>query len=182
MQEIELKARVADPRAVEGKLALFMDFKGTIDKHDEYWTVPVMSSVILTTGFRFRIRKEPGKATVTFKEKTYTSTIEINNEVEFGVLEPAAFQSFIEKMSAKLLYTKHKAGTQWKSEAGLLAELVRVEGLGDFLEVEAMFEDGNDIVIENVKNQLIDVIKRCGLTMADIEPRPYSQLLGMPRY
>lgn len=182
MIEIELKARVGDPTIVEARLNSFLSFVGTVEKHDEYWSIPVLSSMVLTTGFRFRIRHEAEKTLITFKEKTYTNTIEVNREVEFGVQNEAAFRKFIEKMSARYIYSKQKKGKKWKGEGNLLAELVAVEGLGNFLEVEMLFEDGSKVKSESVKKNLIEIIERCGLSASDIEPRPYSQLLGMPKY
>lgn len=182
MIEIELKARVRDPAAVEARMDSFMSFVGTIEKHDEYWSIPVLSSMVLTTGFRFRIRHEEGKTLITFKEKTYTDTIEVNREVEFSVQNEASFRKFIEKMSAKHLYSKQKKGKQWRGEGNLLAELVTIEGLGTYLEVELLFEDNSQVKPESVKKRLVEIIERCGLSIADIEARPYSQLLGMPKY
>ena len=182
MIEIELKARVGDPTIVEARLNSFLSFVGTVEKHDEYWSIPVLSSMVLTTGFRFRIRHEAEKTLITFKEKTYTTSIEVNREVEFGVQNEAAFRKFIEKMSAKHLYSKQKKGKQWRGEGNLLAELVAVEGIGYFLEVEMLFDDHIKVKPDLVKKSLIEIIERCGLSVSDIEPRPYSQLLGMPKY
>ena len=182
MLEIELKARLGDVGAVKGRLSQFMEYKGEIEKNDEYWSVPILSSFIPSVGFRLRLRMESGKATVTFKEKTYTDNIEVNKETEFGVLNAEAFRRFLDKMSAKLLYKKRKTGTSWKGEGGLVAELVRVDGLGDYLEVETLQEERSDVDVEAVKKRLLGVVYRCGLGLADIEARPYSQLLGIPEY
>jgi predicted adenylyl cyclase CyaB len=106
----------------------------------------------------------------------------VNKEVEFGILDARAFRQFLNKMSAKLLYTKRKSGSSWRGGNDILAELVVVEGLGEYLEVEKLFEDGLDVNTGAVKKTLIEIIERCGLSKRDIEARPYSQLLGMPRY
>lgn len=182
MLEIELKAKVGDHDAVKARLAAFMTLTGNIDKRDEYWALPLAHSVSPPPDFHLRIRSEPGKETVTFKEKTYSDSIEVNKEVEFGILDVNAFREFLAKMSAKLLYRKHKKGTSWQGEGGILAELVVVEGLGEYLEVEILLNEGDNVDVGETKNKLIAVIERCGLSMRDIEPRPYSQLLGMPRY
>jgi predicted adenylyl cyclase CyaB len=182
MLEIELKARLGDVGMVEDRLSQFMEYEGKIEKDDEYWSIPITSSFIPSAGFRLRVRMEPGKATVTFKEKTYTHNIEVNKETEFGVLDAIAFRVFLEKMSAKLLYKKRKVGTSWKGEGGIVAELVSVDGLGDYLEVETLREESEDVDVEAVKKVLLHVVDKCGLKLTDIEPRPYSLLLGMPSY
>ncbi len=182
MLEIELKAVVRDWSGVESLLEGFMGFAGEIDKKDEYWSLPMASSFMPAAGFRLRLRTEPGKATVTFKEKTYTDNIEVNKEVEFGILDAEAFRNFLDKMSARLLYRKRKTGKAWAGEGGIVAELVRVEGLGDYLEVEIVKEEDAEIDVEAIKKSLVEVLERCGLPASAIEARPYSQLLGMPRY
>jgi predicted adenylyl cyclase CyaB len=182
MLEIELKATVYDHEAVETLLCSFMSYSGEIDKRDEYWSLPVVSSFIPSVGFRLRLRTEPGKTTVTFKEKTYTDNIEVNKEVEFGILDAEAFRKFLEKMSARLLYKKKKTGSSWKGEDGIVAELVLVDGLGEYLEVEVLCEEDGAVDVEKIKKNLTEVIERCGLTTSEIEAKPYSQLLGMPRY
>ncbi len=182
MLEIELKARVRDHEAVEALLSSFMTLIGDIDKRDEYWSLPLANSFYPPLGFRLRLRSEPGKETVTFKEKTYSDSIEVNKEVEFGITDAEAFRKFLEKISAMLLYKKQKRGRSWKGENGILAELVVVEGLGEYLEVEILGQEGLDFDVAAIKKNLIDVIERCGLSTRDIEARPYSQLLGMPRY
>lgn len=182
MLEIELKAKVENGATVRRLLESFMTYAGQIDKSDEYWSLPVTANFISMVGFRLRLRIEPGQATVTFKEKTYTDNIEVNKEVEFGILDADAFRTFLGKMSAKLLYRKKKSGTSWKGDDGIIAELVDVDGLGEYLEVETMREEDAVIDVEAIKRDLIEVIQRCGLPISSVEPRPYSQLLGMPRY
>ncbi|MGB4585756.1 MAG: class IV adenylate cyclase [Rectinemataceae bacterium] len=182
MLEIELKAKVSDHVAVEARLSALMTFLGDIDKSDEYWSLPIANAFYPPLGFRLRLRSEPGKETVTFKEKTYYDSIEVNKEVEFGILDAEAFRQFLDKMSAKLLYRKRKRGTSWKGAGNILAELVVVDGLGEYLEVETLREEGDEVDVGKIKKDLVEVIERCGLSARDIEPRPYSQLLGMPRY
>jgi predicted adenylyl cyclase CyaB len=182
MLEIELKAKVSDHALVESRLSSFMTYGGPIDKRDEYWSIPLATPSATGPGFRFRLRCEPGSDTVTFKEKTYTSTVEINKETEFGVADAAAFRAFLAKMSARLLYRKSKRGGVWRAADGIIAELVTVEGLGEYLEVETLCEENPSVDVNSVRKRLIAVIDRCGLLASDIEPRPYSQLLGVPGY
>jgi adenylate cyclase, class 2 len=182
MLEIELKARVEDPAIVERRLGAALAYAGEVDKRDEYWSVPLADSIIPSSGFRLRIRTEPSRTTVTFKEKTYDGNVEVNHEVEFGILDPEAFKLFLGKMSAKLVYEKSKKGKKWKDGGDILAELVDVDGLGKFLEVETLCEDSEGVDLENIKAKLMKVIEKCGLSERDLEPLPYSQLLGMSRY
>jgi predicted adenylyl cyclase CyaB len=181
MLEIELKARVRDPREIRQKLSLFMEYQSQIEKNDEYWIVPLaMSESNFFSGtFRVRLRQEPGRVLVTFKEKSYQEGLEVNKEVEFGVSDAVSFRHLLEKMSAKIHYRKRKTGTLWKMGDSIIAELVNVEGLGDFLEVETMYEESENIDLRALKISLLGIIRKSGLMESDIEPRPYSQLLGI---
>lgn len=181
MLEIELKAKVRDHVDTEARLSSFMTYGGPIEKQDEYWAI-ALSTPSAGSAFRFRLRSEPGRDTVTFKEKTYTHTVEINKETEFGVVDAASFRAFLAKMSARLLYRKSKRGVFWRGSDGIIAELVTIEGLGEYLEVEILCEDNGSADVGAIRRRLIAVIERCGLVASDIEPRPYSQLLGVPSY
>jgi predicted adenylyl cyclase CyaB len=182
MFEVELKAMVGDPVLIGHRLDQLLTYAGEVDKSDEYWSIPLAEPAASGMGFRLRLRAEPGKTTVTFKEKTYDGNVEVNREVEFGILDPGAFRLFLEKMSAKPVYAKTKKGRMWQGKGSLLAELVEVGGLGCFLEVETVCADAEDIDLQGIKASLMMVVEGCGLGESDLEPRPYSQLLGMSGY
>ncbi len=178
MREIELKAKVIDPEAVAARLAEFMSLDGEFEKQDEYWAIELPTLTSGTRLFRLRLRKDSGRNLVTFKEKTYRADMEVNEEIEFGVDDEKSFRAILERMGAKLLYEKRKKGSRWRGEGGLQAELVHVDGLGDFLEVELLFEECTAPCVEETRNKLLRVVELCGLSGEDLESRPYSQLLG----
>ncbi len=68
--EIELKARIQNKEEIESRLAKFMRLTGNIDKRDEYWEVSGKDPLSSGT-FRFRVRREAGHTTITFKDKTF---------------------------------------------------------------------------------------------------------------
>ncbi|HEY9055032.1 MAG TPA: class IV adenylate cyclase [Rectinemataceae bacterium] len=182
MLEVELKARIEAPQALEAKLNSLYERAGSVDKNDEYWAVPLAGSPMPFPGFRLRIRTEPGRTTVTFKEKAYEGQVEVNREVEFGILDPDAFRLLLKKMSARFLYCKRKTGFFWKGPEGILVELVRVEGLGDFLEAERLVDEAESPDLEEIKRSLKRLISGLEIGEKAIEPRPYSQLLGFASY
>lgn len=175
--EIELKARVRDKTEIESRLATFMHPAGKVDKRDEYWEVSSKDPLNPGT-FRFRIRRERGHATVTFKDKTFDGDLEINREFEFGIDNEAAFRAFVERLQGRFVYRKQKIGTRWESDAGIVAEVVEVAPLGFFLEVECVCDAQDALAQEEAKCQLYDVIECCGIPRRALEPRPYSQMLG----
>jgi predicted adenylyl cyclase CyaB len=182
MLEIEIKARVADPTEVRRNLERFMEYGGEVDKRDSYWSIPVPVAPGAAGSFRFRIRREPGQTIVTFKEKSVINNLEVNREVEFGIVDESSFELFIKKMNAVPLYTKRKKGTLWKGSNGLIAELVDVEKLGNFLEVEILQQENEELDTRKLRKLLLSVVERGGLKESDLDERPYSQLLGIPRY
>ncbi len=182
MLEIEIKARVKNPGNVRSCLEKFMQYGGEIDKHDAYWSIPVPIVPGATGNFRFRIRREPGQTVVTFKEKSVINNLEVNREVEFGIEDDTSFELFVRKMNAVPLYSKSKKGTLWKSAEGIIAELVEVENLGTFLEVEILKQEDDELDTMDLKRLLFAVVARCGLRESDLDERPYSQMMGIPRY
>ena len=182
MLEIEIKARVGDSQKVRRNLERFMEYGGEVDKRDSYWSIPVPIAPGAAGSFRFRIRREPGQTIVTFKEKSVINNLEVNREVEFGIVDETSFELFVKKMNAVPLYTKWKKGTLWKGAEGLIAELVDVEKLGCFLEVEILKLENEELDTKELKKLLFSVVKRGGLSESDLDERPYSQLLGIPRY
>lgn len=181
MVEIELKAWVDDWAAVEKALHSFMEYEGPVRKDDEVWSIPLIQPGPRSGDFRLRVRRQPGSTLVTVKDKSYRNGLEINHEVEFGVSDPKAFGSLLDMMSARRLYGKSKSGKSWSSGTGLFAELLKVEGLGDFLEVETMRDDGQDFDEGEIRADLVAVLARCGIPAARIESRTYSQMLGLAR-
>jgi predicted adenylyl cyclase CyaB len=175
--EIELKARIQNKEEIESRLAKFMRLTGNIDKRDEYWEVSGKDPLSSGT-FRFRVRREAGHTTITFKDKTFDGNLEINREFEFGIDNEAAFRAFVERLQGRFVYRKRKTGTRWESETGVVAEVVEVASLGLFLEVECVCHTQDAMAQEEAKCQLYDVIDWCDIPRRALEPRPYSQLLG----
>ncbi len=175
--EIELKARIQRRDEVESRLSSFMHYIGPIDKLDEYWEVSNASSEN-SSGFRFRVRHELDRITITFKEKTFDGNVEVNHEFEFRIEGESAFKAFIEKMHAHLIYQKQKKGSGWEDGTGLIAEVVEVSSLGLFLEVEYISNSLATCEQQEAKSRLYKVIDLCDIPRSALEPRPYSQLLG----
>jgi predicted adenylyl cyclase CyaB len=179
MVEIELKAWIKDRVAIETRLSEFLRADGAVFKDDEYWVVRSDTASLPDSEFRFRIRTQPGDCVVTFKEKTFSGQIEVNKEVEFFIPDIDSFRIFVSKIGARLLYTKSKRGTRWVGDRGLVAEVITLHGIGDFLEIEILREKADASTISNAKKRLYAALERCGVDSSDIEVRPYSQLLGV---
>jgi adenylate cyclase class 2 len=156
-----------------------MEHDGPIDKMDQYWIDPRRTRDQYGR-FRFRIRSDGGKYVVTFKDKRMLGTLEVNRETEFAVDDPESFRELLQRLGCEVLYTKRKRGTKWHSE-GMVVEAVTVEGLGCFLEIETLRDSDDEMTLAKARAQLLEVLFRCGLEESDLEPRYYSELLGVDK-
>ena len=176
--EIEMKAWVDDWAAVERALRDRCTFERSFRKDDRYFAPPDGEGL-------FRVRIDAGApgahapgthgpGYVTYKEKEVRDGVEVNLEREFGVDDAQAFVEFVTSFRCRETFAKVKEGLHFSYD-GLTVELVRVEGLGDFLEVECVVADdaGHDETAERIRAFVR------GLSIADerIEPQPYMKLL-----
>jgi predicted adenylyl cyclase CyaB len=197
--EVELKARVADKSSVEARVASFASFEGAVDKLDEYWHGPDWRIQRGKKGFRVRSESgaADGRSVVTFKTKRSEGGIEINRESEFGVSDSEVFAEFALRLGCEPFYTKRKRGSRYHvdpcersaapglpSGGGAEAcrgaatiELVEVDGLGDFIEIEILLPDENPADVALAQGEIRGLLARAGLGEDDIEPRFYSELL-----
>jgi len=169
--EVEAKARVADPERVERLLSGMGSALDEIDFADAYY-VPVA-----TEGYsfhRFRLRRTGERAVVTAKQKVGSAGVEANREHEFEVSDPEAFDAFARLFGFKVLLAKRKHGRRWKMEPATV-ELIEVDGLGHFVEVEILIESESEI--EAARNRVIEILQSLGVDQESIEPAPYTQLL-----
>ncbi len=174
MMEIELKARLRDKAAVEEKVASFATFMRNLDKADEYWHGPDWRFVRGTKGFRLRMDEQ--KAIVTFKQKRNDGGIEINNETEFEVSDAKAFKSLVERIGCEPFYRKRKIGKAYEFE-GCTIEIVEVEGVGGFIEIERLLQVDDPEAIAIAQGTLRTILSMAGVPASEIEGRSYSELV-----
>lgn len=176
MLEVELKARLQDPVATEGRVRLFAKRVREFDKADSYWHGPEWRIARGTKGFR--LREDGGRNIVTYKTKRNEGGIEINRETEFEVSDPAAFIGFLERIGCEPFYEKRKKGVAYERD-GYLIELVEVAGLGHFIEIERLLPGDDPEAIALALGGLKETLAMAGVPEADIEGRSYSELIVM---
>jgi adenylate cyclase, class 2 len=189
--EIELKARLRDPEAARRVLDGMAPFVREFDKTDEYFLLP---DGMPGQGRNFRLRHDGGTALVTWKRRSREGALEVNIEREFEVSDPQAFLELCLAMGAREYFTKRKIGREY-ALGGLRIELCQVPPLGHFIEIEhvaptsapsgleagpgegpAFFSDR--ALVEGIRAQELDVLKKLGISQAEIEERTYSAMLG----
>jgi adenylate cyclase class 2 len=191
--EIELKVRVGDPRALNERLSRLAPLPAlSFEKEDCYWTA-VPGGGDGGDGLKrpvVRLRKErtvyPGgeteeKALVTHKVKEVREGIEINDEREFTVSDPAVFEGLLQGLGLEPGMRKNKRGWAW-TVGGIHAELCEVSGLkrslGWFLEIEILAESAEEPVVAGAREKLLDFLEKIDVPRDRIEERYYSELLA----
>lgn len=189
MAEIEIKARVSNRDAVIEVLNNKATFVQAVVRDDEYWANTRSGKP------KIRIRKElcNGKTEffLTYKKKERHSEengsiIEVNDEQETSILDPAPLISFLKDSNCSLQLKKHKEVMDWSlpvkdiPEAPDLTatfELCKIPPLGDFLEIEIISPSAEPDLVKKIHAKLEELLLLAGLNSSDIEPRYYSQLL-----
>ncbi|MDD7202340.1 MAG: class IV adenylate cyclase [Sphaerochaetaceae bacterium] len=179
--EVELKAHVHDPEAVKAKLPRPLRFE---EKTDLYWRGPEESRPRFRTRYE-RNEKGQGDILFTLKEKSQSGGIETNQEFEFTApgKEWERVRSFVERLGYQVAITKHKKGYESMIPVpGFVpahAELLEVEPLGWFIEIEFVLDRPGDI--PRAKAALSQVLEDLGVQESEIEPRAYNDMLREAR-
>ena len=194
--EIELKAHVYDREKL--KLLLFdkAEYLCSFEKEDTYY-FPIEksreNSSVPKSGVRLRVEsktasdgREKKTVFVTYKVKEVKDFIEVNDEKEFEICSSQnntfdVFDEFLKLMGLKQGYSKRKKGWAFSKE-GINAELLEVEKLGWFLEIEIVVsdiddQDKKDVTIREAKKKLMEFFSELGIEKDAIESRYYSEML-----
>ncbi len=196
MTEIELKAHVYDRNALVQNLKTFAHREQRIIREDEYYGKSEKDS------HKIRIRhetfiSEDGNTSgsdylVTYKRKEIKCgadniSIEVNDEKECTISDPAALKSFLTDTGYSIQLKKYKDVEDWSTElCGIqimgqniiaMLEICNVPPLGDFIEIEILspVSDGN--TTQMLHGELLKLLDKCKIPKTDIEPRYYSELL-----
>lgn len=179
--EMELKAWVRNVEVMKQRLdtmegLLYIGFE---EKEDLYFA--------LEQDPLFRIRKEvineERTLVATHKKRSTVDGIEENIEYEFSVdpLQEQAVHSFVTALGYHVAKRKFKRGWRYRkvhttSTLGLTVELVHIEGLGWFIEVEAQANTKEER--HQARDELMAFLASLGVDFSAIEPKPYLQLIG----
>lgn len=173
--EIELKAWITNTELTEETIKQFATFKGEHVKSDAYWQMEDKPQ-------KLRIRESNNKTFLTYKNKKVEESIEVNEEIELEISDKIAFEAILQDFDFVKILVKKKTARIYEyvqeNKDPVKIELCMVEGLGWFLEIEIMLNSPTEAEIKNARSELLSILKQCGLTEFDIEPRFYSELLA----
>jgi predicted adenylyl cyclase CyaB len=170
--EVELKARLNHPEAVQSRAAELGERVGETFKEDVYFRRRGDSSRYPAE--RYRLRREEGEAVVTFKQRVQAEDTEVYDEVEFAVSDAHAFFRFADRFGFEPFVVKRKKSTVYRIGRAHV-ELNEVEHAGHFTEIEILCDDEADVPA--ARAEIAVVLERLGLTQADLEPTPYILMI-----
>jgi adenylate cyclase class 2 len=194
--EIELKAHVPDNLQSIEALKILLSEKAEylceFEKEDTYY-IQAADSNIPKSGVRLRAESkifsdgaQEKNVCVTYKTKEVRDGIEINDEKEFEVRSSqcrpeTVFDEFLKMMGLKQGFSKRKKGWAFSKDE-IKAELLEVEKLGWFLELEIVVNDVEvfeckDSTIEEKKERLMKFLSDLCIEKSAIESRYYSEML-----
>ncbi|MDR2602799.1 MAG: class IV adenylate cyclase [Spirochaetaceae bacterium] len=186
--EIELKAWVDDVKQTEARLNKIARFLFSFQKEDVYWYCENKNA--FPSGVRLRNEKQilpedsvKNRLLITYKTKETRDGVEVNEEKEFRVADgPENFEEFMERSGFAPGFSKKKTGKSWCYDCkdfcgGVTAELTEIDGLGWFLEMEILSEDGSQKTVDLARAILIQLLDDCGVPPEKIESRYYSEML-----
>lgn len=192
MTEVEMKARVEDPEEIERAVASLAKYGGNYLKEDRYYChgesvrpvskqaedFPEGTQKLPSEQSRFRLRLQESGATVTYKRKRLEGNHEVNEEHEFGVSDPEAFDAFARGIGYRVCARKRKSGREYRMEDGTGIEIAEVAGLGWYVEIEVLVEDGGPEEVTAAKERVAELFRQLGIGQERFEPRYYIDMLA----
>ena len=179
MTEIELKAHVADTKLTENLVSKIARFSKETEKKDTYWQRGVSGD---EKSVKVRFREEDNTTYLTYKRKELRGQIEVNDELEFTLSDRLPLETLLGDLGLAPYTTKNKHTRSFAYTApdgtGVTIELSRVEGLGDFIELEILADKPGKEEIRRAQKTLRETLTLCGIGEDAIESRFYTELLA----
>ena len=187
MYEVELKVR-ADHATVRDRLeAIDATRIGTVRQVDTYFDAPDRNFANTDEALRIRQESESGETdptvAITYKGPLVDDESKTREEAETRVADGDAIHAILTGLGYEPAATVSKERTRYSVD-GCTVTLDRVEGLGEFVEVEVEterdLEAGDaaaDDALENLRGDAEAVLERLGLDPADGIRTSYLGLL-----
>ncbi len=185
--EVEMKFPVADLAALEGRLTgLGATVAAAQREVDVYFTHPARD--FAQTDEALRLRRKGADYTITYKGPKIDAATKTRREIDlplavgeegfrawFALLEALGF-----RVAGEVRKSRRKARLTWHGR-NVEGSLDRVEGLGDFVELELIVEDQSEA--DSAESAAIESAKQCIFSLAAAlglegsERRSYLELL-----
>jgi predicted adenylyl cyclase CyaB len=177
--EVEKKARLKSPAAMEKKLAEKGRFEGTFVKEDRYYLLRPAGKrrIDMKRDPIFRIRIMEGRCWLGAKKRTFRGKTEINEEVEIPLGHPREALWFLETYLGLEPFVRKRKSTRLYRVGSARVEINKVDGLGHFLEVEVQKKRLGKRDEKAALDRIDSIFRELGVDESDVEPRYYIDLL-----
>lgn len=171
MIEIEIKAR-ADLDALRNRLKQEgAALERTVEQADIYYNAPDRDFGL--TDEALRLRNEGGQVFLTYKGKKLDAKSKTRKEVEVEVADFNKMEDILLSLGFKITLRVRKVREIYHLDGAVVC-LDRVDGLGDFVELETLAADESEI--EKRRDWLIVVMRRLGV-QGDFIRESYLEML-----
>ncbi len=172
MKEVEVKARLRDEAQVIQKLlALDVSLSKPMTQKDIVFFPKGLAFEDRHDALALRIRDQDGRYIFTYKKPDKNNLDKI--EYETDITDPAAMEKICLALDLEEIVRINKSRRK-ANHGGYEICLDEVEGLGSFIEVEKMTEDGDS---EQIQAELFAFLKTLGVTKEDQVFEGYDVML-----
>lgn len=191
MYEIELKAHISDRRSLIRDVSSFARYKGTVRREDTYYKFVKPDGKSISARIRIETPASTGEIALpnpfqsaillTYKRKELKTdvsgaSIEVNDEKECSLSDRTALEALLTDTGFKFSHSKVKTVIDFKYLDATI-EIVTIEKLGDFVEIEIISEKNDEETIKKHQKTLRDILRKCNVSEDQIEERYYSDML-----
>ncbi len=173
MIEVELKG-YADSKLFERVRESF-EFLRKEYHEDTYYQHPCRDFSSTDEALRIRIKRFNGhfEAFLTYKGPKMDDLSKTREEIEVPLSDPDGYASILERLGFKEILTVSKVREKYYVEKGVVLTLDTVEGLGTFVEIEAIVE--REELVPRTVEKLRLILE--GLGVEKFERRSYLELI-----
>jgi adenylate cyclase class 2 len=166
--EVELKAKIDKYEALKQQLSAF-SYQKTEVKTDRYFKQEGSTEPV-------RVRQTQNETIVTHKLRSKQDGVAINQELEFQVDNALHFEEFLKRLGLSFYKSKTKK-VELYSNGPINYELVTLDGLGHFIEIERIVELEDEL--EEARNDVLRAFEQLGFKPNQLETKSYIAMMNL---
>ncbi|OPY26067.1 MAG: CYTH domain protein [Methanocella sp. PtaU1.Bin125] len=173
MIEVEIKARASTDALADVLKRRGAEFEKTVVQSDTYYNAPHRD--FAETDEAVRIREQDGRAYLTYKGKKIDAQSKTRKEVEVAVENKARMEDILLSLGFRKTLDVIKTRSIYHY-GGVEICLDRIEGLGEFVELESMAENASEI--PQKRDGLIALMRELGVEGGQIRESYLEMLMA----
>ena len=158
MIEIEIKARADHDATIKALKAAGAVFEKTADQADIFYNAPDRD--FGKTDEALRLRRQGSAAYLTYKGKKLDTVSKTRKEIEVGVDSPEKIEEILLSLGFRKTYSVFKKRDIYHLKGAEVC-VDRVDGLGDFVELETIVDDMAGM--DKKRDELISLMRSLGI-------------------